>query len=192
MKIFEITTATDEHDTLKLKNRDTVEHIFESFGEGISLKEGWPTIELYLLKKRKKCDLVNWYPEVLVMNTHAVEVLGDLMQGSVEYLPVIFDGTRYKDLQIVNILNILDAVDYEKSECFYDDEETKRVGYVKRYAFYPEKVKDHHIFKVITGNRLSTRIFVSQTFLDHLNNSDLKGYMWREVWDSETGPAEIH
>lgn len=77
-----------------------------------------------------------------------------------------------------------DAIDYEKAIL-----KKLRSGLVidfKKYAFLPNIVKNQTIFKVYLNEILHIpSIFVSDEFRNTVLESDLKGFEFIEVWDSE-------
>lgn len=85
---------------------------------------------------------------------------------------------------IINVLNAIDAVDYEKAIL-----KKLRSGLVidfKKYAFLSNMVKNQTIFKVYLNEILHiSSVFVSDELRNAILESDLKGFEFVEVWDSE-------
>ncbi|PGN40666.1 hypothetical protein CN962_28765 [Bacillus cereus] len=101
-------------------------------------------------------------------------------EGNQSDLPHFWGEVYY----IINVLNAIDAIDYEKAIL-----KKLRSGLVidfKKYAFLPNMVKNQTIFKVYLNEILHIpSVFVSDEFRNTLLESDLKGFEFIEVWDSE-------
>ena len=57
---------------------------------------------------------------------------------------------------------------------------------VDKYAFNPSKVENQHIFKVFLNKQVfTTSVFVSDEFKNAIHQSNLEGFNFVEVWDSD-------
>ena len=86
----------------------------------------------------------------------------------------------------MNVLNIIDGLNYEKSE-FKKTHDGKPYA-VKKFSFKPNIVNNISIFKLFLEDRIySTEIFVSQEVKDIVEANGLTGFSFEEVWrDDET------
>lgn len=83
----------------------------------------------------------------------------------------------------MNIINVLDCLDVEKSDLkFFSD--GKRIMRIKRYVFQ-EKILDMNttIFKL--ENKKRGEIFVNEQTKLLIENASLEGVIFTQVWDSE-------
>jgi hypothetical protein len=84
---------------------------------------------------------------------------------------------------LLHFLKYLNAIDYEKAELI--KLRSGAITGVEKYAFKPSIIKDEHLFKVTLGDRhYTTAVFVTEEFKQMLENSNLKGFEFIEVWDS--------
>jgi len=83
----------------------------------------------------------------------------------------------------INVLTALDAIDYAKSD-YVKFSDGKRILAFKKYAFRVDAVAGKHIFKIKDERRRYA--FVSEEFVDAVNNNGLEGFRLEEVWDSTT------
>ncbi len=184
MQIWKVSSATKfEYDQLSLIRMDDDLPKLKIF-KGKSLSNIWTSIELYRYKKKKKCDAPNLFSGLLALTQSSIDKLDDLIGSSVEYLPVTC-ADRYKDLKLVNVLNVLDALDYDK--ILYRENNVT----IEKYPFIEEKVKGQHIFKVYEDQThseasVSLRIFVSEEFKNRVLELGLKGFSFGKIWDSES------
>lgn len=146
---------------------------------GSSLLSNWntPTIEAYY-KKRKIADVSDFSSGAPLFNEKAVSMLEEFLKAKAELLPAYYEGNKY---YVVNVINVIDALDYEKSEFVRFD--TGAIMYCTKYFFKSEIVENQHIFKIPLCNYID--IFVSDEFKKQVEEFKLKGFIFVEVWNSE-------
>ena len=146
---------------------------------GSSLKNMWipPSIKAYH-RKRKIADASGFSSGAPLFNEKAVEVLKEFLDEKTELLLSYFDNSKY---YVVNVVNVIDALDYEKSE-FRRFSNGEIMDCIK-YYFKPQIAESQHIFKIPLGN--SINIFVSDEFKKRVEEAKLKGFIFAEVWNSE-------
>lgn len=146
---------------------------------GSSLVSNWstPIIEAYY-KKRKIADVSDFSSGAPLFNEKAVKMLNEFINENIELLPAYFDNDKY---YVVNIVNVIDALDYEMSE--FKRFETGEISRCTKYHFKPQIVKEQHIFKILFKNSID--IFVSDKFKKRVEEFKLKGFIFVEVWNSE-------
>ena len=86
------------------------------------------------------------------------------------------------ELYILNITNIVDGVDYTKSQVKYFPDGKRVLRFIK-LAFIEEKVRGSHIFKIVENKITST--YVSDEFRQRILDNNLTGFKFELVWDSE-------
>jgi len=94
--------------------------------------------------------------------------------NSVELLPISYSEPHY-------LINVIDALDMEKSEFKrYDD---GRIMFCTKYVFKEEVIGNNIVFKI--PQFPSAHIFVTEEFVKQVEENDLKGFVFEELWDSE-------
>ncbi|WP_238885062.1 imm11 family protein [Clostridium sp. YIM B02551] len=114
---------------------------------------------------------------LIVSNKFKEAIAGAKMAG-IQFLPVVINdinGESLKDYYVVNITNLVDAIDMDRSECFkiMDD----------LYSFISVVLKKNEIegfdiFRVM-GNEISE--FVSENFVKIIKENKLAGFAFREI-----------
>lgn len=118
--------------------------------------------------------------ETLAFSERAKECFERLFEGHVEFIPEKLENSN---LYIVNVLNIIDAIDYEKAKLRKLD--TGLVVGIEKYAFNYDKIKESPIFKVLLNGRIfSTEVFVTSETKTIAEDEKLTGFSFLEVWDS--------
>jgi len=102
--------------------------------------------------------------------------LWPIIKGDVEVLPLNKNGEL---LYGINVLSIIDAVDYELST-YRTYRDGKRIMSFKKISFKEDKVHDTNIFKVIDLKRGD--IYVSEEFYNAVIKNNLKGFKMIKVY----------
>ena len=120
---------------------------------------------------------------IVLFNQKAKDCLERVFGDYVEFVPAKYQDDIY---YILNVLNIIDGLNYEKSE-FKKTRDGSPYS-VNKFSFKPNIVKDVSIFKVfLDGSIYSTDILVSQEVKDIVEANGLTGFSFEEVWrDDET------
>lgn len=180
MKIWELRVDADKFYCLTLVN-DQEWNKFANMFDGRKLEASWEPFDVRIIdeKKRKKMgDALYLSPNVPVLNLKALDAINDLIQSYVEILPLYSEnGVLYA----LNVINIIDCIDYENAE-FERYPDTGKIMWCKKYAFNKEALEGQHIFKTIDTPR--SRALVSDEFRDRVQNKKLKGFEFVEVWSS--------
>ena len=101
------------------------------------------------------------------------------MVGNAEILPLdCEDG----DFFAINVVNVLDCIDYEKSK-YKTFRDGKRIMRFIKYAFCEEKLDGVNLFKIKDG--VLKRPFVSEEFRKRVIDNNLIGFKFELAWDSE-------
>lgn len=147
-----------------------------------SLKDIWKPLKVRLIEhgnKLKRGDMPYLSPGKPVFTERAINILRELLDENVEFLPL--DYTLQK-LVLLNVTNRIDAIDYEKADIKFMPD-GKRILRFKKYAFIERKIINQHIFKIVEQPRAD--VFVSDEFRNKVIESGLEGFKFIEVWDSE-------
>ena len=180
MKIWKLRIEVDEYDSLVPLKAWSWERI-HTF-DGRSQINTWSPIEVTRLepeKKLKLSDAPGFYSHIPIFGEKAKKFLEYVCGGAVEFLPLI---NEEKIFWIVNIVRVLDCIEYEKSE-YKKFPNSRKVMRFKKYYFKPEIISNEHIFK-IKDMPLSAP-FVSDEFKKVVEENNLTGFKFELVWDSE-------
>lgn len=183
MKIWQLKNTLEEYDMIQLKDfKYHYEKYFDPGFKGKSMINDWPPIEVVTIQEGKKSDVPLCSPSVPVFSGKAIAVLKDLLDGSVELLPLVHNNYigLYK-LYAVNVIDLRDCIDYSRSERkIYS---TGKLGGFTKYVFKSDAIKDAHIFKI---KDFPFTAFYSDEFRERALNSKLHGFKFEEVWNSES------
>ena len=115
---------------------------------------------------------------VAIIDKKVVKCVSDLIENSVEFLPVFIEDEVYNidDFYILNIITQLNCIDFDASEG------EGLLGFDK-IVFTESIVKGQHIFKA--ENDLFPTIYISDELKQMLDENDLKGFLYELAWDSE-------
>ena len=146
---------------------------------------------------------LNWYPRVMkranekpvgdnisclspgfiILSRHALTPLSPLL-GNIEELSLMCD---FGDYVVINVLDVLDCVDYDSSKFIrfsqQDPNILPRIMRFEEYAFFPERIGNHHIFKI--PDESNTHIFVDDVFFNAVKEHNITGFDFIQVWTDE-------
>ena len=114
-----------------------------------------------------------------VFSKRAVDTLYHLIAPYVEFLPLVCDAGAF---YAVNVLPVLDAVDYAKAQ-YKMFPGTKRIMHFGAYAFRPEVVGKYPIFRL--ADEPLKKPFISDEMKETIDKARLKGMGTELVWDSD-------
>lgn len=180
MRIWKLDFELDKYDNLTFKEKLSIEEI-QSF-DGRPKKKYWKNKEVVRLEPEKELafsDAPGLLAHLPVFSEKAIGVLNKFLENTCEVLPL---ENSEDNFYAINIMTVLECIDYEKSEykLFKDG---KRIMRFKKYSFIKNEIQDQHIFKIKDeplGNP-----FVSDEFRDMVMSSKLSGFVFKLVWDSE-------
>lgn len=180
MRIWKLDFELDKYDNLTFKEKLSIEEI-QSF-DGRPKKNYWKNKEVVRLEPEKKLafsDAPGLLAHLPVFSEKAIGVLNKFLENTCEVLPL---ENSEDNFYAINIITVLDCIDYENSE-FKLFKDGKRIMRFKKYSFIKNEIQDQHIFK-IKDEPLGTP-FVSDEFRDMVMSSELSGFVFKLVWDSE-------
>ncbi|MFC4321424.1 imm11 family protein [Litchfieldia salsa] len=182
MKVWLLKRAYANFEVFRFSDQSTGKLFRKNF-RGVPMSENWETLQIETFKKGQKSDFPSGLLSPPSFSEKAVQVLGDLLKGEVELLPMI---TENDDKYYVgNVTNILDCIDKDNSEV--EVGEGGLVDDYLKYAFIEDVIKDCHIFRIVTHDTyrlLKTQVFVSDLFREKVLEARLSGFEFIEVWDS--------
>ena len=178
MKLWHLKFEVDKYDNLIPCIPFSVEQK-QSF-DGRNLLKNWMPIKMKRMEPEKGLELGDAlgfsFP---IFSNRALECLLPLIGNNIEVLPLDFDEDEYWG---INIITILDAIDYEKSE-YKTFRDGKRIMCFIKYVFLPKVVENVPIFKI--KDEKTYYAFVSDEFKKIVEDNNLLGFRFELVWDSE-------
>ena len=178
MKVWELDFELDSYENVKYANGFSLE-MDQSFN-GQSKINTWTPLALKVVDGNMPfADLTYFSPGIPVVSPRVIEVTKDLIENQVEVLSTLCSDC---ELYILNVTNIIDAVDYSKAQVKYFSSSKRVLRFIK-LAFIEEKVRGNHIFKLVE-KKLSP-VYVSDEFRQRVIDNGLTGFKFELVWDSE-------
>lgn len=152
----------------------------QSLYDGVARSDSWVPFELYDIPEVKgspDCDVAYFYGGLqIVVNAKTRDLLQGYLGQDAEFLPVSYHRGQY---WLLNVLCVLDCLDYEHAKCnLFSDGRPMRVS---EYAFVPESLKGHDIFRIEALPQ--TGPFVTDAFKRLIEESDVKGFSFKHVWE---------
>ncbi|HBA85379.1 MAG TPA: hypothetical protein DCZ95_14930 [Verrucomicrobia bacterium] len=135
---------------------------FDNHFVGLSMREQWNPPPLRIVGKSKRIrDFVSWMRAAPVVSQRAQDVLFPLIGPYVEFLPLI--EIRRKSFFAINVLNIVDCLDKERSVIHYATDDPQHILSIPVYVFRESAIPKSPLFKIPedTGS-----VFVTQPFVD--------------------------
>jgi len=178
MKVWQMMRINQKYDDVVRTEGYTVDEMF--IYDGRSHKEGWipkKVKRMHPANKRLLGDL-SWCTTVPVFSEEAIEKLWELIKNDIEVLPIDFDEKKYS---LINVITLLNAIDYEKAE--YKTFDDGRIMRFVKYSFKEKVIVNYSIFKIIDLPR--SYVFVTDEFINAVKKYKLKGFSFKLVWDSE-------
>jgi hypothetical protein len=177
MKIWRLDFELDEYDNFKMKNEMSLEEI-QSF-DGRSKESTWREQEVCKLEDKDLSNAPGFYSHIPVFDEMTLNSVRDLIKNDVELLPLLFEGLRF---YAINITKVLDCINYEKSE-YKTFKDGVRIMRFKKYSFKKDTLGNTQIFKVKDEPLKSP--FIRDELKIRIEESSLKGFKFKEVWNSE-------
>ncbi|MGE6400327.1 imm11 family protein [Bacillus cereus] len=187
MKIWELKSELDNYESYQLLNLNTdYTRYFEGkVDSAVEMSDSWGELFVECVEGDKQSDCPMFWGELgtPMISRKAKEILEPLICNNVEFLPVIHDVTS-EVYYLMNVLNTVDAINYNKA--VFEKLSTGLIIGFEKYAFFANRVEGQIIFKTFLNQRLhSSTVLVSDEFRNTVLESNLKGFEFVEVWDSE-------
>lgn len=159
MKVYELKVNHSNTTTLIMKNRDALSsHPIRSDFKGQNLARDWQPAEMQNYKRRKFNEFPYLIPEKPIVSQKVMQILKPHTLTEVEFLPLLHNEF---ELYLMNVTNILDCVDWQRSEAkwLYEKYFMRFDKLVFDFAKIP---KDTYLFK--TEELATTKVFVTESF----------------------------
>lgn len=177
MKIWILDCDVDHYENLTWKGQLDIDYI-QSF-DGTKKTENWSPMKVQRMYDREFSNTPGLSPHIPVFDEKAICVLGDLLAGNAEILPLdCEDGNFYA----INVINVMNCIDYEKSQ-YKTFRDGKRIMRFTKYVFTEKKIEGANLFK--TQDEPLKRPFVSEEFRKRVVDNNLTGFKFELAWDSE-------
>lgn len=173
MKIWKLEFDANKYNNIVPINTNE----WEALGfDGSPLLDSWKPIAFKTLNDDLELgDTPSLISTVPVLSEYALNVLKDLIEGSVEILPI---RLRVGKFFILNVTDVLDCVDYDKSEVKPFKSSGRIMRFIK-YEFFKECLYNKHIFKIPDESKRNA--FVSDQFKERVKENKLKGFKFELV-----------
>lgn len=116
----------------------------------------------------------------LVVSQRFIDAVNHLENGAIQYLPIKVNAIQPQmedeKFFVANVIKVIDAIDYENSDCFYMPDYRA----VARYALKKEQINGNHIF-IAKEDIISESIFVSEEFKKAIQKANLLGFDFTPV-----------
>ena len=146
------------------------------------MKDNWVPVSLERIDDKSCNDIEignmsEFDSGIPVFDTKSKDVLEDILKNNVEFLRAINDE---KELWFINVLTVLDCIDYEKSE-YKRFSSSERIMYFTKYAFEKAKIGNNKIFKL--KDEPGSYPFVTEDVKKAVEDNNLKGFIFSKVWE---------
>ena len=125
--------------------------------------------------------LGNPYRWFLVSNKFK-ELMDMYLDKAVQYLPVVIRDEKgniaESSYQVANVINAIEALDLEKSECDYLELDDQKILTVDRYVLKESALRESHILKLKED---TLPIFVSESVKNLVEENNMLGFGFLEV-----------
>ena len=169
---------------LGLLNHESFMKFDQELCEGMPVSDEFRFVELERNNSNPRekefmdCSQVWIAVGIVLFNQKAKDCLEGVFGDYVEFVPAKYQDDIY---YIVNVLNVIDGINYERSE-FRKTGDGKPYA-VNKFSFKPNRVKNIPIFKVFFWKNIyGSDIFVSQEVKDIVAANGLTGFSFEEVW----------
>lgn len=177
MKIYELLPSYNN--TMSINTDDNIEYdpFLEEDFDGSSKQANWTPVKVVTLSRKHNNDFPYLMPGLPIISEKAKNVIQDLVEFDVEFLPLLHSEFI---LFAMNVINIMDCVDWNRSERRkYSD---GSLGHITKLVLDFEKIPDRHIFKI--KEMASTKVFVTESFKNLIEKNNLKGLDFSRFYDS--------
>lgn len=144
---------------------------FQSHFMGKKLPDSWSFKDIEIDGKSYPVrDFVGWMLQAPVFSERAKECLYPLISPHVQFLYMA--TIKKKKLYAVNVLQLEDCLDLDKSEITYSSDNSKRIIDITKVIFDNSKVPTSPIFKLLQD---PGQVFVNDDFVKLVIDNKLKG-----------------
>ena len=111
------------------------------------------------------------------LNSRAYEILKSYLDKHCQIFEIQSQGEK---MYVVNVTDIIDCLDCEKSEIEYF-KSSGRIKRVLKYAFRQEKIQNTMIFKLPGTGFVNSIPFVTEDFKNIVEENNIKGFKFEEL-----------
>lgn len=179
MKYYRYDTDVTHFNAVGLRNEDR-EHVLAMHSKSIILSPTWQPIVVHGFDDENPgiegdFPSLNDYSKIPVLSQRAWDVLRPVIGNVCEAL--LIRHPTEEPFYIINVLDIVDCLDEEKSEV--DRYSDGRIRRVLRFCFKRNMLAGKHIFK--TPRKSGRDLIVSEEFRRLVEQNELKGLRFREL-----------
>lgn len=184
MKIWNMKCDVNKYSGYFVSDENIIESINSLINRGITI-DNWKTVKIRRDNEiNEDSNIAHLWSIVgcFIVDKKAKTLLEKSFPGKIQFLDVI-DEDNKEELYLTNILECIDAIDYEKSVLkIYLN---KYIGGVEEYVFR-EDALDNPIFKLKLNNVIMpSGTYTNDDFRNTFNDLDLTGIIFEELYDSQ-------
>lgn len=155
------------------------EEDFETLDSSGKYIEGYVPIEVETIKRKSSNTDVAYYRQyVPVVNEKTKQLLEPLLGDRVQFCKLVHE----KELWAINVIQVIDCLDKERT--VHDNLSPGKIGYISELHLFTHLLDENVlIFKI--PEQVNIRVYVTQAFIDFVNQHKIKGFEFIEMWDSE-------
>ncbi|MFD2611582.1 imm11 family protein [Paenibacillus gansuensis] len=139
--------------------------------------QNWEYVEVKRSGRKAICDIYAFSVQHPIVSVKSSEFFKLYFPEEIQLLDV-FNGKE--KFYILNVINLIDCLDMDKSKIEYFS--SGRIMEVVSYSFKPDLIKESYLFKV---PQYPSKIFATDRMKKLVESTDLIGYKFVEVWNSE-------
>lgn len=185
MRVWKWGFDGDRYDSFTFPNNTDFDQYFEPNFNGMVIGEKWGSVQLETCYSLKPTDCTGIGSNFPIFSERAVQALEPYLNSNVEVLPLQHPTQSF---YAINVIRVLDGLDYENSIVEYVEGHPTVVRRVHHFAFKLDIIQAYPIFKIPEYKRL--RVFVTDTFKEAVEANGLKGFTFELLWDSEASGDE--
>ncbi|WP_046755833.1 imm11 family protein [Kordia jejudonensis] len=147
--------------------------VYDQYADGISLKEKDIKITYHKNRGEVQHFIDNLY-SLPTLSEQVTEILLKHCKNEIELYPVHLEKKTNLNFFFVNLLHLVDVIDFEKSDCVLLTPDVKIIEEVEKLVLFEEKIQGLNIFRL---KGLKLQIVVSEKLkndLEQLNLSELE------------------
>lgn len=217
MKIWQLTLTKEDPAFPYIASEEEAHDYSDLFSNKFytkkTVEQDFPITIICNLKNADIGRLLFMEQEFWIFTEKAKQALTPLLADKVEFLTLItreqvhkkisrFKLLRYRKAYkplvemihpephyLLNILDIkpLEVIDFDNSDFEYDEEKQK-ISITDALAFYPEKLENTHLFKIMNhGKGLQMRTFISDEFKAIVEENQLTGLKFSAKHEEDGG-----
>ncbi|MRN55975.1 imm11 family protein [Paenibacillus monticola] len=179
MKVYELNVSLETIRLAAVKSEVMSIHPIGSDFNGESKIKGWWPIQVETLHKNTYSDFPYYLTEIPLVSEKVKRILEPYIADEVEFLPLIHEG---KNIYMVNVINILDCIDWQSSEVDWFKEKYF-MGFIKLRFNFSKIPNNIYLFKIKETS--GTRVYITDAFKELIERNHLQGLDLSVVYDSD-------